>query len=45
MGFVEIAPYAENSMKDYQPAQAMENYRASAVFMELNLQGGSRASF
>jgi GNAT superfamily N-acetyltransferase len=44
MGFVEIPPYAENSMKDYQSAQAMEDYRGSAVFMELRLQRGSHAS-
>jgi GNAT superfamily N-acetyltransferase len=36
-GFVEIAPYAEISMKDYQSEAAMEKYRASAVFMELTL--------
>jgi GNAT superfamily N-acetyltransferase len=36
-GFVETAPYAGNSMKDYQSAAAMEKYRASAVFMELRL--------
>lgn len=36
-GFVEIAPYAENSMKDYQAADMMDTYRASAVFMELHL--------
>lgn len=35
VGFVEIAPYTENSMKDYQSDEAMEKYRASAVFMEL----------
>jgi GNAT superfamily N-acetyltransferase len=34
-GFVEIAPYADNSMQDYQVADAAGNYRASAVFMEL----------
>lgn len=36
-GFVEIDPYAENSMKDYQAADMMDTYRASAVFMELHL--------
>ena len=35
VGFVEIAPYAENSMEEYQPADTMEAYRSSAVFMEL----------
>jgi N-acetylglutamate synthase-like GNAT family acetyltransferase len=38
VGFVEITPYAENSMKDYQPAETMETYRSSAVFMELRLR-------
>lgn len=37
VGFVEIMPYAENSMKAYQPAEKMEAYRSSAVFMELRL--------
>lgn len=37
VGFVEITPYAENSMKDYQSAETMETYRSSAVFMELRL--------
>ena len=37
IGFVEITPYAENSMKAYQPAEKMETYRSSAVFMELRL--------
>ena len=36
-GFVEVAPYAENSMKEYQPAETMDAYRGSAVFMELRL--------
>lgn len=35
VGFVEITPYAENSMKDYQAAEKMDTYRSSAVFMEL----------
>jgi GNAT superfamily N-acetyltransferase len=34
VGFVEIEPYAENSMRAYQPEAAMQRYRASAVFME-----------
>jgi GNAT superfamily N-acetyltransferase len=38
VGFVEITPYAENSMKAYQPAETMDTYRSSAVFMELRLQ-------
>jgi len=37
VGFEEITPYAENSMKDYQSADTMDSYRASAVFMELRL--------
>ena len=36
-GFVEISPYTDNSMQDYQPVEALEKYRASAVFMELLL--------
>ena len=34
-GFVEIAPYAENSMQEYQSAETLATYRSSAVFMEL----------
>jgi GNAT superfamily N-acetyltransferase len=37
VGFVEITPYAENSMKEYQPPETMDAYRSSAVFMELRL--------
>ena len=37
LGFVEIAPYAQNSMEAYQAATAMDRYRSSAVFMELRL--------
>lgn len=37
LGFVEIPPYAENSMEDYQPATAMDRYRSSALFMQLRL--------
>jgi len=40
VGFVEIDPYAENSMKAWQPADAMDAYRTSAVFMELALRDG-----
>jgi GNAT superfamily N-acetyltransferase len=36
-GFVEVPPYAENSMQDYQPADTMDRYRSSAVFMEFRL--------
>jgi len=35
VGFVEISPYAENSMKAYQSAESMDIYRSSALFMEL----------
>lgn len=37
LGFVEIPPYAENSMEEYQPAGTMDRYRANALFMELRL--------
>jgi len=37
LGFVDIAPYADNSMRDYQAADALDAYRGSAVFMELDL--------
>ncbi len=37
LGFVEIPPYAENSMEAYQPAATMDRYRSSALFMELRL--------
>jgi len=37
VGFVEIAPYAENSMKHYQTAETIDKYHTSAVFMELRL--------
>jgi len=37
VGFVEIAPYAENSMTKYQPGDSLDTYRSSAVFMELRL--------
>ena len=38
VGFVEIAPYAENSMKAYQAPDAEAAYRASVVFMEARLE-------
>lgn len=38
VGFAEIMPYAENSMKDYQSAEKLDTYRSSAVFMELCFQ-------
>lgn len=34
VGFVDIDPYAENSMRDYQSPEALDAYRRSAVFME-----------
>lgn len=37
VGFVEIAPYAANSMDDYQDRALLDRYRASAVFMEARL--------
>ena len=38
VGFVEIAPYAENSMKAYQAPSAEDAYRKSVVFMEAHLE-------
>lgn len=38
VGFVEIDPYSENSMKAYQPPESLGAYRNSAVFMELPLR-------
>jgi GNAT superfamily N-acetyltransferase len=35
VGFAEIDPYAENSMRDYQAPESLAAYRRSAVFMEL----------
>lgn len=37
VGFREIAPYAQNSMADYQSAEKLDTYRSSALFMELRL--------
>jgi GNAT superfamily N-acetyltransferase len=37
VGFVEIPPYAKNSMEHYHSAADLERYRGSAVFMELRL--------
>jgi len=36
-GFVDITPYADNSMTEYQPRDTLDRYRSSAVFMELRL--------
>lgn len=38
VGFVEIDPYSENSMKAYQPPDSLGAYRRSALFMELTLR-------
>jgi GNAT superfamily N-acetyltransferase len=38
VGFREIEPYDDNSMRDYQSAGAMATYRSSAIFMELALR-------
>jgi len=37
IGFRDIDPYAENSMRAYQAPESMDTYRANAVFMELKL--------
>lgn len=37
VGFSEITPYAESSMKDYQSAEKLVTYRSSAMFMEMHL--------
>lgn len=37
VGFVEIEPYAENSMDAYQDSSTLSAYRRSAVFMEARL--------
>jgi GNAT superfamily N-acetyltransferase len=37
VGFVEIEPYADNSMNEYQDHAAVTAYRKSAIFMELRL--------
>lgn len=34
VGFKDIDPYAENSMRDYQAPETLHAYRLSAVFME-----------
>jgi ribosomal protein S18 acetylase RimI-like enzyme len=39
VGFREIDPYSENSMRAYQPSDALTVYRESALFMELSLDG------
>lgn len=42
VGFVEIEPYAANSMRAYQDTAALATYRKSAVFMEIKLEGETR---
>ena len=37
VGFREIDPYAGNSMEKYRAPEAADAYRASVVFMEMNL--------
>jgi len=37
VGFQEIVPYAENSMKSYQDAENLDKYYSITVFMEMNL--------
>jgi GNAT superfamily N-acetyltransferase len=36
VGFVEVEPYADNSMNAYQDRATLEAYRRSAIFMELS---------
>jgi GNAT superfamily N-acetyltransferase len=37
VGFHEIDPYADNSMKSYQDAENLDKYYSITVFMEMNL--------
>jgi len=37
VGFREIDPYADNSMKSYQDAENLDKYYSITVFMEMNL--------
>ena len=37
VGFVEIPPYADNSMQEFQAAEVRGTYRSSAIFMQLVL--------
>jgi hypothetical protein len=36
VGFVEVEPYADNSMVVYQDPATLDAYRKSAIFMELS---------
>ncbi|HTS22506.1 MAG TPA: GNAT family N-acetyltransferase [Casimicrobiaceae bacterium] len=40
VGFVEIAPYNDNSMQAYQTRESLPAYSDSAVFMEARLAAG-----
>lgn len=42
MGFKEIEPYSENSMKAFQSPDMLAAYRENAVFMEMSVAGGQR---
>ena len=37
VGFHEIDPYADNSMKSYQPPEQLDQYYSITVFMEMDL--------
>ncbi len=37
VGFLEIDPYADNSMQSYQPAEQLNQYYCITVFMEMDL--------
>jgi GNAT superfamily N-acetyltransferase len=37
VGFVEVQPYEDNSMADYQSQEKLDTYRSSALFMEMRL--------
>jgi GNAT superfamily N-acetyltransferase len=38
LGFKDIAPYTDNSMKNYQDTRTIDMYQTKVVFMELVLQ-------
>jgi GNAT superfamily N-acetyltransferase len=42
VGFVEVEPYAANSMNAYQSPETLAKYRDSAVFMEVSLHAQNR---
>ena len=37
VGFRNIDPYADNSMKPYQPTEQLDRYYSITVFMEMDL--------